>query len=119
MKQIVCILFCMLFSLTVFAQEKTDGPSGKWEFNAPEVPYGYDKGNVEFKTTNGKLNVILNVNYSNITIDQVEMDGDTYKCSLNIEGSNVEVSFKQQDGTLVADLKVDGSPVGVTLKKLD
>lgn len=37
MKQIVCILFCMLFSLTVSAQDKTDGLSGKWEFSATDV----------------------------------------------------------------------------------
>lgn len=119
MKQIVCILFCLLFPLTVSAQEETIGLSGKWEFSATDVPYGYEKGNFEFKTKEGKLNVIISINYDQIVVDQIDKDGETYKCRLNIDGSDVVIVFKQKAGKLVADVKVDGTPVGMSLKKLD
>ena len=119
MKQIVCILFCMLFSLTVSAQDKTDGLFGKWEFSATDVPYGYETGNIEFQTKEGKLNVILSISYNKITIDQIEQTGDTYKCDLNIEGSDVNISFKQKAGKLEADVTVDGSPIGISFKKME
>lgn len=119
MKQIVCILFCMLFSLTVSAQDKTDGLSGKWEFSATDVPYGYETGNIEFQTKEGKLNVILSISYNKITIDQIEQVGDTYKCDLNIEGSDVNISFKQKAEKLEADVTVDGSPIGISFKKME
>lgn len=119
MKQIVSILFCMLFSLTVSAQDKTDGLSGKWEYSATDVPYGYDKGNIEFKTKDGRLNVTFSINYDKIVVDRIDKVGDTYKCSLSVEGSDVEIAFNQKDGKLVADVKVDGSPVSVSLKKLE
>lgn len=119
MKQIVCILFCMLFSLTVSAQDKTAGLSGKWEFSATDVPYGYEKGNIEFQTKEGKLNIILSVNYNKITVDQVDKEGDTYKCNLNIDGSDVKLLFRQKSGKLEADVMVDGSPVEISFKKLD
>ena len=79
MKQIVCLLFCMLFSLAVSAQDKTDGLSGKWKYSATDVPYGYENGEVEFKTEDGKLNVTLGVGYDKIVVDQISRDGDTYK----------------------------------------
>lgn len=54
MKQILCLLFCMFLSLTVSAQKKTADLSGKWEFNATDVPYGYEKGilNLRLKRIN-------------------------------------------------------------------
>lgn len=119
MKQFVCILFCMLFSLTVSAQDKTTGLSGKWEFTATDVPYGYEKGTIEFKTEESKLSATLGIGYNKIVVDRIDREGDTYKCSLNIDGSDVEVIFKLKDGKLVADVNVDGSTVGVTFKKQD
>lgn len=119
MKQLVCILFCMLFSLTVSAQDKAADLSGKWEFSATNVPYGYEKGNIEFKTTEGKLSATLSINYDKIVVDRITKEGDTYKCNLSIDGSNVDIAFNQKDGKLNADVKVDGSPVGMSLKKLD
>lgn len=119
MKQIVCLLFCMLFSLAVSAQDKTDGLSGKWKYSATDVPYGYENGEVEFKTEDGKLNVTLGVGYDKIVVDQINRDGDTYKCNLIISGGDVDIAFKLKDGKLEADVKVDGAPIGITFEKQD
>ncbi|WP_289006700.1 hypothetical protein [uncultured Parabacteroides sp.] len=119
MKQILCLLFCMFLSLTVSAQKKTADLSGKWEFNATDVPYGYEKGNIEFKTEKDKLNIIFDISGSKIVIDQIEKNGDTYKCSFEVDGSDVEIVFVQKAEKLEANTKVDGTPVGMKLKKLE
>lgn len=63
--------------------------------------------------------MILSISYNKITIDQIEQAGDTYKCDLNIEGSDVNISFKQKAGKLEADVTVDGSPIGISFKKME
>ena len=119
MKKVVSILFCMFLALTVSAQKKTTNLSGKWEFNATGVPYEYEQGNIEFKTEKGQLNIIFDISGSKIVIDQIDKDGDTYKCRFGVEGSDVEIVFIQKAGKLEANVIVDGTPVGMQLKKLD
>lgn len=117
MKQIVCFLFCMLFSVTMSAQDKTAALSGKWGFNASDVPYGYEKGNLEFKTTEGKLSATVRVQGNTIAIEQIKKQADTYICNFYLDGSNVEIILKPKAEKLEADVKVDGTLVEVSFKR--
>lgn len=118
MKQIVLFLFCMLFSVAVSAQDKKGTLSGKWEFSATDAPYGYDKGKVEFKTTQGKLSAIVNIQGNSISVSEIKKQADTYTCSFYVDGSQVEVTFKPKAEKLTATAKVDGSVLDVNFNVL-
>lgn len=107
MKMMVCACLLMLCSITAFAQE--NALSGEWTFKAPDAPYGYEAGTVKFKKdANGKLCADLQINDATITIERIEKKGDKYVCSpINLEGSEVNISFIPKDGKLKATAQVD------------
>jgi hypothetical protein len=64
MKKAFTTLLCLLFCITISAQDKAADLSklvGDWSFSAPDAPYGYQDGSFQIKQENGKLTAKVNI----------------------------------------------------------
>lgn len=120
MGKFVCVLLCMLLSVAVYAQDKSQNVSkllGVWSYTAPEAPYGYQDGLVQFKQSEGKLSAELKANNSTVAIKEVLKKEDVYMCDLYVDGSPVSLSFKQKGDVLEGTASTEGGSISVTFKR--
>lgn len=81
MKKAFTTLLCLLFCITISAQDKAADFSklvGDWSFSAPDAPYGYQDGSFQIKQENGKLTAKVNIQGSTLEINDIKVKGDTY-----------------------------------------
>ena len=79
-----------LFSLNTFAFDAND-PVGKWKFNAPTAPYGYEQGTIE-----------------------VTKDGDVFKATMSFTGMEYKFDLEKvkfADDVLTFGLYLDGEDI--------
>ncbi len=113
---ILSMLVLLLSGTTVFAQQK-EAMSGKWEYSAPEAPYGYHKGAVEFKSVKGKLEAVIHVQGSSVAIKKIQKKDGLYNCSATIDGSYVEIVFNPKGKKLSAKATADYTEFEVSFKR--
>lgn len=121
MKRGIYILLCMLFSITIYAQDKAKDAGklvGSWSFSAPEAPYGYQEGSVHFKHAEGKVTAELKINNSTISINDIQKKGDAYTCNLYVDGSAVNLSLKPKGDVLEGVANAEGSDIPVAFKRM-
>jgi hypothetical protein len=88
------------FSLNTFAFD-ANNPVGKWKFNAPTAPYGYEQGTIE-----------------------VSKDGDAFKATMSFTGMEYKFDLEKvkfADDVLTFGLYLDGEDIFVkmTMKSKD
>lgn len=90
MKKAFTTLLCLLFCITISAQDKAADLSkfvGDWSFSAPDAPYGYQDGSFQIKQENGKLTAKVNIQGSTLEINDIKAKGDTYTSSFYVDGT--------------------------------
>ncbi|MDR0430944.1 MAG: hypothetical protein LBH58_10765 [Tannerellaceae bacterium] len=113
-------LCCMLFCITTYAgttESNSDKLKGSWIYSLPEAPYEYQDGKIDFKETDGKLHATATIGHSTYEINNVKKEGNTYKCSLLVDGSNIDVALKLEGGELKGTVTADGWEMPVTFKR--
>ena len=76
MKKAFTTLLCLLFCITISAQDKAADLSklvGDWSFSAPDAPYGYQDGSFQIKQENGKLTAKVNIQGSTLEINDLPL----------------------------------------------
>lgn len=104
----VAMVICLTFCLSAYAQKKADGKlKGTWHYSLPDAPYQYQKGTIEFKESGGKQAATVKIQEDTISIEEIKKEDGVYKCSLFVDGSDVNVTIKpgaeKMTGTVVAD----------------
>ena len=115
MKKMLSLLLFSLFATVGFAQQNGKTLSGKWEYNAPQAPYGYEKGNIEFITIDDKLGGTVTVQGNIIRINEIKQNGDVYTCIFYMDGSQVNTEFKWKENKLNGKAEVKGMTLDVQL----
>lgn len=119
-KIVLSALLCLLFSVTVSAQDRGVDHGkivGRWSFSAPNAPYGYQDGTLEFKSDQGKLTAKINIQGSVIEVKEIKAHGDTYTSSFYVDGNPVDLSITQKDSALSGTADSGGMSIPVTLRR--
>lgn len=76
---------------------------GTWSFQAPNAPYDYQKGKLAFSEKSGVMSakVLLSDN-TEINVQNLKIENNSFKFSMMAEGENVSVSGKLVNGKIVA-----------------
>lgn len=121
MKKKLLALFLSVFAMTVQAQGENDVFQGKWNFNAPTAPYGYNEGELTFQQKNGKLTAKFELPNTDLNIQQLKKEKFGYSCTEYIDGSEVTIKFIEVKENGKTSLKVvaeaDGQIMDVKLKR--
>ncbi|MDY3070452.1 MAG: hypothetical protein SOR57_12550 [Parabacteroides sp.] len=121
MKKTFFALFMSVFALTAQAQGEKEVFQGKWDFNAPTAPYGYNEGELTFQQKNGKLTAIVELPNTDLNIQQLKKENFGYSCTEYIDGSEVTIKFIKVQENGKTSLKVvaeaDGQVMDVKLKR--
>lgn len=115
LRKVVYTLMCMLLCISLYAQKKY--VVGDWTYSAPDAPYGYDTGVMSIKQADGKLTGEVNIQGSIIKIDEIKQTGDTYTCTVFVDGYLLEVKLKQKGETLEGTADDGHTPMALTLKR--
>jgi hypothetical protein len=111
-------LFVAMAAYAVAMDSNSDKLKGNWAYSLPDAPYGYQDGSIEFKEVDGKLTAVAQVGTSSYTIKGIKKEGDTFHCSLYVDGSDVKVSIKPDKEGLTGTVTADGWEMPVTFKKI-
>lgn len=114
--KIFTLLVCMVLCVSAYAQTKTVSKlKGIWNYSLPDAPYGYQEGTIEFKDSGEKQTAVVKIQSRSIAINEIKKDGDKYTCSLFVDGSDVDVSFKPGDNKITGTVTADGWEMPITL----
>ena len=112
------MICCMLFNVTIFAQNSSESQSelkGNWVYSAPDAPYGYQDGIIEFKNVDGKLTATVKINGSSYTIKTVSKNENQYTGSLYVDGNDVDITLIPDANKITGTAVVSGWEIPVTL----
>lgn len=92
---LVIIIFCAANAQT---QKPKFEPAGKWQFEAPYAPEGYNNGIMEFVRAEGKYQAFVSFTGSDykIPLEKVTVQADSITMSLYVEGADVVIKLKME-----------------------
>lgn len=111
MKKLFVLTLLAAFAITLNAAPKTQKKDllGKWKYESPAAPYGYEKGTLVFSEKEGELAGEIHFNDgSKASMSNVKLEEETLKCGLYVEG-----------GYVVIEAKVDGKKMNGTVDTPD
>ncbi len=120
MKKAFTALLCLLFCITISAQDKAADFSklvGDWSFSAPDAPYGYQAGSFQIRQENGKLTAKVDIQGSILEIRDIKARGDKYFGSFYVDGTPVDLTMIQEGNTLKGMADAGGMQIPVKFKK--
>lgn len=118
---LICTLMCILLSAGVYAQKegkKGSDITGKWNYEAPTAPYGYNQGKIDILNKAGKLSAKLDIQGNITAINEIKQTGNTYTCTLYIEGANVDITLQPEGAKLTGKAEVNGDVMPVTFSRI-
>jgi hypothetical protein len=104
-KTIPFILLFIMFSSALSAQtvKLKHDPIGKWTFDAPYAPYGYNTGtsDIGFNDTTYTVSMTFTEMGYSFTGDNVKARNDSLFFDMWIEGTPINISLAIEDDTLI------------------
>lgn len=123
MKKIIpLILLLFLSSSLVSAQtvKESTTPVGKWKFEAPLAPEGYNTGNITISFAENKYSSAVSMTGSDYVIpgDKTKVENDTVSFVLFLDGTEIVISLKAESNTKMTGVAIapDGE-IPLTLTK--
>ena len=110
-KSIFTYLMISLFAVsTVTAQTtaKKGNVVGKWKFEAPYAPEGYNTGSIEISFAEEKYSTAISMTGSDYTIpgDKTKVENDTVSFTVLLDGNEIAISLKAE-----SDVRMTGKAV--------
>lgn len=104
MRKIVTFCTLLLFSTSIIsAQSSADkkNPVGKWKFEAPSAPEGYNSGSISISFAENKYSTAVSLTGSDYVIpgDKTKVENDIVTFILLIEGTEIAISLKAENDT--------------------
>jgi hypothetical protein len=101
MKKIILPLLFLLFSISPGSAQtikESKNPLGKWKFEAPLAPEGYNSGSIDFSFAENKYSTAISFTGSDYVIqgDKTKVENNVVTFIVLIEGVEVAVSLKQE-----------------------
>lgn len=119
-KFVLCTLMCFFMCAGVYAQKevkKGADITGKWSYEAPTAPYGYNQGMIDILSKAGKLSAKLDIQGNITAINEIKQTGNTYTCTLYIEGASVDITLQPEGAKLTGKAEVNGDVMPVTFSR--
>jgi len=100
------LLVCITVALTAQTQKPKFDPVGKWKFDAPYAPEGYNNGIMEFVFAEGKYSAFISFTGSDykIPLEGVKVANDSIRLNLYVEGADIAIKLKMK-----SDSKISGA----------
>jgi hypothetical protein len=102
----IFIAFLTISLVSVYAASaqtgsKTKGPLGKWKFEAPYAPEGYNTGTIEISFAENKYSTAISLSGADFIIpgDKTKLENDTLSFSVMIDTEEVVVKLKAENET--------------------
>jgi hypothetical protein len=110
-ESIFTYLMISLFAVcTVTAQTtaKKGNVVGKWKFEAPYAPEGYNTGSIEISFAEEKYSTAISMTGSDYTIpgDKTKVENDTVSFTVLLDGNEIAISLKAE-----SDVRMTGKAV--------
>ena len=104
MKKIIPIILILFFNLSLaLAQtvKESISPIGKWKFEAPTAPVGYNSGSISISFAENKYSTIVSLTGSEYAIpgDKTKFENDSVSFIVLLEGNVVSISLKAETDT--------------------
>lgn len=94
---------------------------GKWNFDAPEAPYGFQNGTVEFKDVDNRTVAMIDFGHLSYEFDVKETGKDCYASKVPIMGDELNVTLDNTNGdmkTIVSIMNLN-KKINVNLSKVN
>lgn len=120
--KVVFLSLCMLFSLSLSAQDTKPDPTkfvGEWIFSVPEAPYGYQDGTTTLQLSEGKLTGEFKLTGTTMKVNAFKELKDGYSCTITVDGYPVDIVLKWKDGTLTGTADADGDLLPIRFKRAE
>ena len=104
MRKIIVLSMLMLFSASIISAQSSQGkksPVGKWKFEAPFAPEGYNTGSIEISFAKDKYSTAISLTGADFIIpgNKTKVENDTLTFSVMIDTEEVVVSLKAENDT--------------------
>ena len=123
MKKLIPILLLILLSISLVSAQtgkKRINPVGKWKFEAPAAPEGYNSGNIIISFADNKYSAAVSMTGSEYVFpgDKTKVENDTVSFILLLDGTEIPISLKAESNTKMTGkaLAPDGE-IPLTLTK--
>jgi hypothetical protein len=123
MKRLAILVLFMIIGVTTISAQNTKSkidPEGTWKFEAPYAPEGYTSGTIVVGKADQKSTATMSFTGSEYKLsgEKVTVVNDTLKFSVTLEGQDIKVSLKIENGTKMSGKAVySEGEVPLTLTK--
>jgi hypothetical protein len=123
MKKIIPLILLLLFSISLVSAQTVKvntSPVGKWKFEAPSAPEGYNSGSISISFAENKYSTAVSLTGSDYAIpgDKTKVENDSVTFTVLLEGTEIAISLKAENDTKMTGkaVYVDGE-IPLTLTK--
>jgi hypothetical protein len=104
MRKIITLSMLLLFSTSIISAQTSQGKKshvGKWKFEAPYAPEGYNAGTIEISFAENKYSTAISLSGADFIIpgNKTKLENDTLSFSVMIDTEEVVVSLKAENDT--------------------
>ncbi len=125
-KNIFTYLMISLFAICAVSAQTTPkkaNPVGKWKFEAPYAPEGYNTGTIEFSFAENKYSTFISMPGSDYKIpgEQTKVENDTVSFFVLLDGTQISINLKTESEIKMTGIAVspDGDiPLTLTKEEL-
>lgn len=114
MRKLTFIILSCLMTFTLHAESLT----GKWNFEAPNAPYGFQNGTVEFKNVDNKTVAMIDFGHLSYEFDVNEDDKNHFSSQIPVMGDEVDVKLDNTNGKMKTVVNTMGLVIDVKLSKV-
>jgi len=108
------LLCCMVYGMAVYGQDSSP-LQGIWSYTVPEVPYGYEKGTIEFKQVDNQLTGVMKNANGTYNIREIKKENQLYTSTIYVDGTEVTINFDPKPDKITGVVKVEGYEIPITL----
>lgn len=120
LSKLATLLFCMVLSISLFAQEKKQKITpylGDWSFVVSDAPYGYDKGTARIFMEENNLKGEFKLAGSTMKVNSFTEKNDGYSCTVYIDGYPIDVTLVYKNNKLSGQADDGNQTYNIALKK--
>lgn len=113
MKKIAFATLAFLMTCSIWA----DNLTGKYNFNAPSAPIGFQSGTIEFKNVENKTIASVDFGHMTYELDVKQVDENHYFSQMPVMGDEIKVSLDNTNGEMKTIVNAMGEDINVELTK--
>ena len=121
MKKIILatIVLFAITSLFGLSAQNQKAAVGKWKYDVPQAPYGYNKGVLEIKEVKDKLSGEVTFSSGqDLKLQKLTMRNDTIWVNMIVDSENIEIIAKINKSTMKGNVHTSMGVIGLEAEKV-